>query len=303
VCSSDLLSDHGGVDLRMEAAAAKLFNTELGWDLCDTAMQFRGGRGYETATSLEARGEVPIPLERGMRDSRINRIVEGTTDIMHLFLAREALDKHLSMALPLFTRRSTTGQKIATIFKCAGFYSLWYPKLWIGGIFKSHKGFTGEWKKQIKWVDRRTRKLARTLFHLMVFNGSKLEMRQLDLARVVDIGTELSVMALVAARAQTAQNRGDTKDLLRASFYLDWGRLRIDRLFHELSHNTDTKAAKLAKAFMEGVEPMAHAKPLSELSPLTQREYGTDLTSGRQTKRLVNGGVSPSAESGVAEAS
>jgi hypothetical protein len=110
-------------------------------------------------------------------------------------------------------------------------------------------------------------------------------------------------MALVAARAQTAQTRGDAADLQRASFYLSWGRLRIDRLFHELSHNADKEAAELAKSFMEGVEPMAEAKPLSGMSPLTQREYGTDLTSGRQTKRLVNGGVSPSTESGVAEAS
>jgi len=299
------LSDHGGVDLRMEAAAAKLFNTELGWHLCDTALQFRGGRGYETATSLEARGELPIPLERAMRDSRINRIVEGTTDIMHLFLAREALDKHLSMAMPLFSKRSSTGQKISTVLKCAGFYGLWYPKLWIGGFFKFHKGFTGQWKKQIKWVDRRTRRLARTLFHLMALNGPKLEMRQLALARVVDIGTELGVMALVASRAQTAENRGDTATLERASFYLNWGRMRVDRLFQELSHNNDKQASKLAKELMASVEPMVDAKPLSGLSPLAQHEFGTDLTSGRQSKRLVNGGTSPSSsQSGdVSEAS
>jgi hypothetical protein len=297
------LSDHGGVDLRMEAAAAKLFNTELGWDLCDTALQFRGGRGYETATSLEQRGDIPVPLERGMRDNRINRIVEGTTDIMHLFLAREALDKHLSMAMPLFTKKSTLGQKLSTLVKCGAFYSLWYPKLWIGGIFKSHKGFTGEWKKQVKWVDRRTRKLARTLFHLMALNGPKLEMRQLALARVVDIGTELGVMALVAARAQTAQNRGDKADLERASFFLAWARLRVDALFHQLSNNVDKEARKVAESFMLAAEALPEPMDLSELSPLTEREFGTDLTSGRQAKRLVNGGKPPTSSQGVAEAS
>jgi hypothetical protein len=287
----------------MEAAAAKLFNTELGWDLCDTALQFRGGRGYETATSLEQRGDIPVPLERGMRDNRINRIVEGTTDIMHLFLAREALDKHLSMAMPLFTKKSTLGQKLSTLVKCGAFYSLWYPKLWIGGIFKSHKGFTGEWKKQVKWVDRRTRKLARTLFHLMALNGPKLEMRQLALARVVDIGTELGVMALVAARAQTAQNRGDKADLERASFFLAWARLRVDALFHQLSNNVDKEARKVAESFMLAAEALPEPMDLSELSPLTEREFGTDLTSGRQAKRLVNGGKPPTSSQGVAEAS
>ena len=149
----------------------------------------------------------------------------------------------------------------------------------------------------------RTRKLARTLFHLMALNGPKLEMRQLALARVVDIGTELAVMALVSARAQTSQNRGETKDLQRASFYLAWARLRVDNLFHELSHNVDKEARQVAEAFMMQADPLPEPKSLSELSPLP-REFGTDLTSGRQSKRLVNGGVSPSTtSSGVAEAS
>ena len=296
------LSDKGGVDLRMEAAAAKLYNTELGWDLCDTALQFRGGRGYETATSLEARGEFPLPLERGMRDNRINRIVEGTTDIMHLFLAREALDKHLSMAMALFTKKSTAGQKFGALVKCGLFYASWYPKLWVGGLFKSFPGFSGEWKKQVKWVEKRTRKLARTLFHLMALNGPKLEMRQLALARIVDIGTELSVMALVAARAQSAKNRGETKDLARASFYLNWARLRVDNLFHELKNNVDKQANAVAKSVMDAAELLPEPMDLAELSPLPNREFGVDLTSGRQAKRIANGGTSPSARS-VSEAS
>ena len=130
------LSDEGKQDMRMEAAAAKMFNTELFWQITDEGLQFRGGRGYEQGSSLKERGENPFPLERALRDSQINRIVEGTTDVMHLFLAREALDWHLKNAGVLFGKASM-GEKIKTVLKCAGIYSTWVPKLLVPSIFRS----------------------------------------------------------------------------------------------------------------------------------------------------------------------
>ncbi|HWW60014.1 MAG TPA: acyl-CoA dehydrogenase family protein, partial [Thermoanaerobaculia bacterium] len=64
------LADRGDVDLRLEAAMAKLFNTEVGWQCADHLVQIRGGRGFETAESLKERGEKGYAVERILRDMR-----------------------------------------------------------------------------------------------------------------------------------------------------------------------------------------------------------------------------------------
>jgi alkylation response protein AidB-like acyl-CoA dehydrogenase len=280
-------SDRGDTDIRMEAAAAKMYNTELGWDLIDIGLQFMGGRGYETGTSLAERGDVSMPIERAFRDARINRIVEGTTDVMHLFLARESLDKHLKLAMPLLSPKSSIGQKFKSLMNCTMFYSRWYPMLWVGGLFTSFSRFDDDLADHMRWIDGATRKLARKLFHAMVLNGPKLEMKQLTLARIVDIGTELSVLALTASRAQSERDRGDQGSTLKAVYWLETGRHRVDALFHALKNNADTTARKLATEMMEAAPELSY--PEVNLSPLPV-EVGSDLTSGRQDKRLCFGG-------------
>ncbi len=282
------LSDQGGRDLRMEAATAKLYNTERLWTLADRALQLRGGRGFESESSLKARGEAPFPIERALRDARINRIVEGTTEIMHLFLAREALDKHLRMAGPLLGRASV-GVKLKTLLRCAAFYPAWYAKLWLGGLFKSFGRFDGRLAKHLRFVERNTRRMARTLFHAMVQNGPKLEARQKTLARLVDLGAELAVMCLVASRLQSALDRGDDSDLEVGLYHLDAATLRVDQLFWSLKHNTDRQVHGIAKGMMEGVDALPDIVTPPELRPLP-RERGSDLTSGRLTSRVDKSG-------------
>ena len=253
------LSDGGKLDMRMEAAGAKLFSTELSWKQIDEALQLRGGRGYETATSLQKRGEPSYPIERTLRDARINRIVEGTTDVMHLFLAREALDPHLKRTGTLFKKNSSLMDKVKTIFKAGIFYSKWYPSLWFRNPFKYFGDFDYEVQSQLRWVESKSKKLARTLFHQMLLKGPKLEMRQNTLARIVEIGIELGVMAIVLSKVHSDKMRREILQAKRGMHWVDIAKLRVDSLFRSLNKNNDVAHVKLATALMANVEPLPEA--------------------------------------------
>ena len=277
-------SDRGGVDIRMEAATAKMYNSEVAWKAIDDAMQLRAGRGFEQNKSLIDRGEHSFPMERCLRDSRINRIVEGTTDIMHLFLAREALDRHLSIAGDLLDSRTSFGQKLKALGQSAAFYPLWYAKLWFGGLFKFYPQFDSKLRGHLRFVESRTRKLARHLFHKMALNGPKLANRQLVLGRIVDAGAELAVMALVASRVQGELKRGETQNLNRALFWLESRRSVVDDLLRDVWKNNDAKAYALARKLMEEADALPEL-PKPQLTP-NPREWGKDITSGKQEHRL-----------------
>ena len=129
---SSRLADDKQRDFRIEAAIAKLYGSERAWEAIDTMVQVRGGRGYETAKSLAARGEKPVPAEQMLRDMRINRIFEGSTEIMHLMIAREAVDQHLSIAGDILLGDGGIGEKAKLAVKAGAFYAKWFPALAVG---------------------------------------------------------------------------------------------------------------------------------------------------------------------------
>ena len=256
VMLTSALVDRDKADIRLEAAMCKLWGSEAAWRAVDETMQIRGGRGYETAQSLKNRGEKPVPVERLMRDARINLIFEGSSEIMRLFLAREALDPHLKVAGEALDSRLPAGKRAAAALKAAGFYATWYPGLFLPGG-GAPSDFTPAFKPALAYVAKTSRRLARTLFHAMAKHGPKLERQQLLLGRVVEIGTELFAIASTALYADTLVKRGDPQhpreelEQLVQCFAAD-ARSRIAGNFAALAHNNDGRNYKLTQSLLEG---------------------------------------------------
>ena len=249
------MADKGGYDIRLEAAIAKLYNSEAGWRIIDDTVQIRGGRGYETADSLRARGEKPYPVERIMRDFRINLIFEGSSEIMHLFIAREAVDKHLQVAGDVVMPGKTLGQRLSGLVRSALFYGWWYPSRWIGWSFWPKYSTFGPLAPHIRYVERASRRLARSVFHAMVRFGPKLERRQGVLFRIVDVGAELFAMAATCARAQMLlkENPDSGKHAVRlADLFCAQARGRVQAKFGGLWRNEDVQTYATAQHVLKG---------------------------------------------------
>jgi alkylation response protein AidB-like acyl-CoA dehydrogenase len=244
------LAERGNYDIRLEAAVAKMYNTEHGWRIVDDALQVRGGRGYETADSLRGRGEPAIPVERAMRDSRINLIFEGSSEIMRLFIAREAVDHHFKLAFPIVAPESSLGQRLRAAAKSAPFYATWYPSRWLprpGGFSEF-----GPLAKHLRFAEKRARKLGRTLFHAMVRFGPRLERKQMVLFRAVDIGAELFAITAACVRAHMLAKQGNTRAIALADLFSREARLRVDALFDRFYGRNDQAIYRVAQQVLRG---------------------------------------------------
>ncbi|MGB3051683.1 MAG: acyl-CoA dehydrogenase family protein [Polyangiales bacterium] len=249
------LADQEDADIRLEAAAAKEWNSVRNWKLSDETLQVRGGRGFETERSLLARGEPGIGIERAMRDNRINLIFEGTSEIMHLFIAREAVDTHLQVAGKLIDPKASIGQRLGSLPKILAFYAWWYPTRWLRWSLWPSFSRYGKLAKHLRYASRASARLARNTFHGMARFGPGLERRQGFLFRIVDIGIEIFALSATVRHAHKLQEDGaeDAAQALDlADFFARQTRRNIDTLFHQLWRNDDAQATRVGLDLLAG---------------------------------------------------
>lgn len=240
------MADNKDNDIRLEAAISKYFCTHHSWWIVDETLQIRGGQGYENAESLRGRGQRPWPVERVLRDVRINLIIEGTSEIMYLFIAREALDPHLSRMKPLLMKGGI-GAKLGAAIKMAGYYAMWYPSLYLPR-YGSFSGLHPTLKSHMRYVQTSSRRLARLIFHNMMKHQKKMESKQSVINRLVQIGVDLFSMTTTCSYAQSLLDNDQRDNALQlADLYCKHARERIDLAFRSSSKNCDKEAIALTK--------------------------------------------------------
>ncbi|MFC9844515.1 acyl-CoA dehydrogenase family protein [Streptomyces sp. NPDC060223] len=280
---SSQMADEDRNDIRIEAALAKLYGSEMACLMADELVQIRGGRGFETAESLAARGERAVPAEQVLRDLRINRIFEGSTEIMHLLIAREAVDAHLSVAGDLIDPDKSLSDKAKAGANAGVFYAKWLPKLVAGQgqLPRAYAEFNQggvDLSPHLRFVERSARKLARSTFYAMSRWQGRMETKQGFLGRIVDIGAELFAMSAACVRAEllrTTEDHGREAYQLADAFCRQ-ARIRVDELFGRLWTNTDDLDRKVVKGVLAGryewleqgvIDPSGEGPWIADASP------------------------------------
>ena len=188
------------------------------------------------------------------RDSRINLIFEGSSEIMRLILAREALDPHLKIAGDVLNSRAPWGKRIKAAVKSGLHYAWWYPKQWLPVFRADVPGLASELAPYIRYVRRASKRLARTLFHSMLRHGPGLDKQQLLLASLTEIGTELFVIASTAfkinSKLKIKGKNGRYFHMMQAVF--DISKQKIENNFDDIRCNPDQRNYKFARKVLDG---------------------------------------------------
>ncbi|WP_405939103.1 acyl-CoA dehydrogenase family protein [Streptomyces sp. NBC_00726] len=287
------MADEDRNDIRIEAALAKLYGSEMGCLIADELVQIRGGRGFETAASLAARGERAVPAEQMLRDMRINRIFEGSTEIMHLLIAREAVDAHLKVAGDIIDPDKPLSAKAKAGANAAGFYAKWLPKLVAGPgqlpttYAEFHPAGHPDLATHLRYVERASRKLARSTFYAMSRWQGRMETKQGFLGRIVDIGAELFAMSAACVRAEhlRATDEHGREAYQLADAFCRQARIRVEELFTRLWSNTDDLDRRVVEGVLSGTYGWLEE---GVVDPSGEGPWIADATPGPSTEENVH---------------
>src|SRR5438128_9677118 len=185
-------------------------------------------------------------------------IFEGSSEIMRLFIAREALDPHLKVGGAIFNTQLPMSQRLKAVFTSGKFYAGWYPKQWLpanaGDLDKLH----ADLRPHVRYAAHTSQKLARGLFHAMARFGPKLDREQLLLSRFVGIATELFAISATCSFAQwlLGQDKPADEVLALADYFCRSSRKRINNHFAGAHRNVDRRGYQLTQDLLASKHAM-----------------------------------------------
>ena len=192
--------DHDEAEVSLEAAAAKVFASELVWDAADEMVQIAGGRGFVKGG---AKQWPPYPYERMLRDSRINRIFEGANDVLRLFIALNGIQgpgerlERLGSALraPLRNLGLVTGYAAQRVLSVVGNKDTVEAE--VHARLREHVGY----------FEKHVAELARAAEAAVMRHRKAIVERQFVLERLADMAIDLYATACTIARTQQLLQR------------------------------------------------------------------------------------------------
>ena len=251
------MADEHRYDVRIEAAIAKLFCSEITIQFLKDAQTIFGGMGYETADSKRARGEPAFGIEQLVRDVEMYRIGEGATDILRTFVAREALNMHLERAQNYFDEKIGGGRRLVEIARMISFYLPWYAKQWVPRRLPSHALFQhARVRSYLLFVERMSRRLARAVFYALLRQRQAFRDDQGRQNRIEAVGEDLLLIAVTGLYAEEQQQGLGQKEVwdLAQEVFAE-ARLRIKGHIRELLWNQDTPVTVLGTKALGGTYP------------------------------------------------
>ena len=238
--------DSGYKEYQVEAAISKVYSTETLWKTADEALQIAGGNGFMRE----------YPYERIVRDCRINRIFEGTNEILRLLIALTAMNDVASQLKELSgTMRGIFNHPIKG-FGVLSDYARKHAALrtGIGGAAKL-ENVSEAIQEQADIFEEETRDLAQAADKLLRKHGKGIIGKQFDSHRLAEIMIDIFVMAATLSRVQSSI---DAKGVDAAALEIDIlrtftraARVRIKRNYRRIDSNDDDMLRALAEDAFE----------------------------------------------------
>src|SRR5207244_8942070 len=185
--------DREGEDYSVEGAATKVFNSEALWSVADEALQIAGGMGYMREQ----------PYERAVRDSRTNRIVEGTNEILRLYIGLTGMQKPGEYLKGLGKELAHSLTDPIKSFGLLREYAVRKAKQTVHygrtQITKAHESM----REQVTYVENAVQGLASLCEAVLRRHGREVVEMQFATTRIADVAIDL--LALCTAIARTTR--------------------------------------------------------------------------------------------------